>query len=144
MSVASGSLEEASDGMLEPRPFPAAVFERLVRQKVKVVVIDDNEAQLATLKKRFRRLPLVEGKGSDELQLAQANVLDAANVVAAMESEFDNLLIGITCRDMVGDICVIAKSNDMTIANRMRKSGVNEVISPNQLSGERVCDLISV
>ena len=45
-------------------------------------------------------------------------------------------------RYLGGDICVIAKSNDLTIANRMRKAGVNEVISPNQLSGERVCELL--
>ena len=121
----------------------SAVIERLTRQRMQVVVIDDNEEQLAVLKKRFRKLLIVDGKGSDELQLAKANILDAANVVAAMESELDNLLIGITCRDMGGDICVIAKSNDLTIANRMRKAGVTEIISPDQLSGERVCDLIT-
>jgi voltage-gated potassium channel len=124
-------------------PIAAAVIERLIRQRLQVVVIDDNEEHLVSLRKRFRRLLVVEGKGSDELQLAKANVLDARNVVAAMESELDNLLIGITCRDMGGDICVIAKSNDRTIANRMRKAGVNEVISPDQLSGERVCELIA-
>lgn len=124
-------------------PIAAAVIERLMRQRLQVVVIDDNEQQLAALKKRYRRLLVIDGKGSDELQLAKANILDASNVVAAMESELDNLLIGITCRDMGGDICVIAKSNDLTIANRMRKAGVNEVISPNQLSGERVCDLLT-
>lgn len=124
-------------------PIAAAVIERLMRQRSQVVVIDDNEDRIAALKKRFRRLLVVEGKGSDELQLAKANILNARNVVAAMESELDNLLIGITCRDMGGDLCVIAKSNDLTIANRMRKAGVDEVISPHQLSGERVCDLIS-
>ena len=121
----------------------SSVIERLTRQRLQVVVIDDNQEQLAALRKRFRRLLVVEGKGSDELQLANANILDAINVVAAMESELDNLLIAITCRDMGGDICVIAKSNDQTIANRMRKAGVNEVISPNQLSGERVCELLT-
>lgn len=38
----------------------------------------------------------------------------------------------------------IAKSNDLTIANRMRKAGVTEIISPDQLNGERVSDLISI
>ena len=52
-------------------------------------------------------------------------------------------LVGITCRNAGGDIRVIVKSNDLSIANRMRKADVNEVISPNQLSGERVCELIS-
>jgi voltage-gated potassium channel len=124
-------------------PIATAVIERMIRQRLQVVVIDDDLVQLAALTKRFRRLLVVEGKGSDELQLAKANVLNATNVVAAMESELDNLLIGITCRDIGGDICVIAKSNDLTIANRMRKAGVNDVISPDQLGGERVCELIN-
>ncbi|MCH2210109.1 MAG: hypothetical protein MK110_02325 [Fuerstiella sp.] len=40
----------------------------------------------------------IHRQDSDELQLANTNVLKAANVVAAIESEPDNLLIGITCR----------------------------------------------
>jgi len=62
----------------------SSVIERLTRQRLQVVVIDDNQEQLTALKKRFRRLLVVEGKGSDELQLANANILDAVNVVAAM------------------------------------------------------------
>ena len=38
----------------------------------------------------------------------------------------------------------IAKSNDLTIANQMLKAGVTEIISSDQLSGERVSDLISI
>ena len=38
----------------------------------------------------------------------------------------------------------IAKSNDLTIANQMRKAGVTETILPDQLRGERVSDLISI
>lgn len=125
-------------------PIATAVIERMARQRLQIVVVDDDPVRLAALTKRFRRLLVVEGKGSDELQLAKANILHAANVVAAMDSELDNLLIGITCRDIGGDICVIAKSNDLTIANRMRKAGVNEVISPDQLGGERVCELLTV
>ncbi len=38
----------------------------------------------------------------------------------------------------------IAKSNDLTIPNQMRKAGVTEIILPDQLSGERVSNLISI
>ena len=54
----------------------------------------------------------------------------------------DNLLVAITCKDMGHDIAVYAGCNDTSIANRMRKAGVDEVISPFQLSGDRVSELI--
>jgi len=124
-------------------PIAAAVIERLMRRKTPLVVVDDNTERLAVLRKKFRNLLVVEGSGSDELHLASARLLDASNVVAAMDSELDNLLICITCRDLGDHVSVIAKSNDTTISNRMRKAGVSEVISPYQLSGERVVDMIA-
>ena len=119
-----------------------AVIERLARKRADVVVIDADTDALNALKKRFRRLLIVEGEGTNEMNLAKANVLEAGHVVAATESETDNLLIGITCKDMGPNLTVIARSNNISIANRMRKSGIDEVISPSQLGGERVTDLI--
>jgi voltage-gated potassium channel len=119
-----------------------AVIDRLIRKRVDVVVIDSNTEQLAALQKRSRRLLVIEGEGSDEMNLAKANVLEAAYVVAATESELDNLLIGITCKDMGTNVTVIAKSNNLAIGNRMRKAGIDQVISPSQLGGERVTEMI--
>ncbi len=119
-----------------------AVVERLMRKRAEVVMIDSNTEQLAALKEKFRRLQVIEGNPANELNLAKANVLNAAHVVAATESEVDNLLIGITCKDVGEGISVIAESNDLSIANRMRKSGIDEVISPSQLGGDRVTELI--
>ena len=77
-----------------------------------------------------------------ELTLAEANILNARSVVAAMSSEVDNLLVSITCKDMGHDIHVYARSNDVSIGNRMRKAGVDEVISPSRIGGTRVAELI--
>lgn len=119
-----------------------AVIERLMPKRVPIVLIDDDSASIEALKRRFRKLLVVEGKGTSELALAQANITEAKNIVAATESEVDNLLIGITCKDLDSNVTVIAHSNDISIANRMRKAGFDEVISPIQLCGERVADLI--
>ena len=120
-----------------------AVIERLMKQRVQVVVVDADASKLEQLKRRFRKLMTVEGHPTDELVLAQANILNAGNVVAATDSEIDNLLISITCKDMGREIRVFARSNDFTIANRMRKANVDEVISPCQLCGDRIAELIS-
>ncbi|HAY81288.1 MAG TPA: hypothetical protein DCY79_15905 [Planctomycetaceae bacterium] len=119
-----------------------AVIDRLARKRQSIVVIDDDLAVLEDLKSQYRRIFYVEGKPTDELTLAEANILAAQHVVIALDSEIDNLLVAITCRDLGGDIAIHAECTDMTIANRMRKAGVNDVISPPQLCGEAMSALI--
>lgn len=119
-----------------------AVIERLARKRANVVVIDVDAGRLEEFRRKFRTVQTIEGDATNELNLAKANIVEAKHVVAAMESELDNLLIGITCKDMGDGISVIARSNNPAIANRMRKAGIDEVISPNQLGGERATELI--
>ena len=123
-------------------PMAAALIERLVRKRIPVVLVDDDEAQLEKLQRRFRRLHVVLGNPTNELILAEANVLSASVVVAARSSEVDNLLVGITCKDIGEDVRVYARSNDPLLGNRMRKAGIDEVISPSQLCGDHVASLI--
>lgn len=120
-----------------------AIIERLVRARIPVVLVDADSARLTELKRRFRRLLTVEGNPTDELVLCKANILTAQHVVAATDSEIDNLLISITCKDMGQGVRVIARSNDFTVSNRMRKAQVDEVISPCQICGDRIADLIT-
>lgn len=119
-----------------------AVIERLARNRTQVVVIDTDGGRLGELKKKFRRIEVIEGDATSELNLAKANILSAKHVVAAMDSAVDNLLIGITCKDVGNNVSVIARSNDTAISNRMRKAGIDEVISPSQLGGQRATELI--
>lgn len=119
-----------------------AVIERLAAKRSQVVVIDSDGVRLGELKKKFRRIEVIEGDATNELNLAKANILTAKHVVAAMDSAVDNLLIGITCKDVGDNVSVIARSNESAISNRMRKAGIDEVISPSQLGGQRATDLI--
>lgn len=118
------------------------VIERLSRQGTQLVLIDEDQDQLDSMKKRFRKLQVVCGSPVSELVLARANILLAKNVVAATESDLSNLLIGITCRDLGEHLNVIAESNDLGIANRMRKSGINEVISPFELGSQEIASCV--
>jgi voltage-gated potassium channel len=119
-----------------------AVVERLMRKRASVVVIDSNAEQLAAMKHRFRNLYVVDGDATSELILAEAGLLSAKHVVAALDCDVDNLMIAITCKDMGRDIGVFARSNDTAVANRMRKAGVDEVVSPSQICGDRFAELV--
>ena len=125
-------------------PTAEAVIERLLKKRREVVVISDDAERLQDMRQRWRKLLCVEGEATNELTLAEANILNASHVVAALESEMDNLLVAITCKDMGEQIKVLAQSNDYTIANRMRKARVDEVVSAGQIVGDYVADVILV
>ena len=125
------------------QPMAHVLIERLMRKRVPVVLVDEDPAAIQSLKKRFRRLHTVEGNPTNEMTLAEANLLNAKTVVAALETEVDNLLVGITCKDLGKDVVVYAKSNDPILGNRMRKSGIDHVISPAQLCGDHMAGMIT-
>lgn len=115
-------------------------LEMLLRKEVPVVLIDDNESQLKKIRARYPDLPVIELPATDEMALANANVLDAKCVIAAVDSDFDNLMISMTCKDLGTNVRVIARSDDMQVASRMMKLGVEKVICPFQLSGEHAAE----
>lgn len=119
-----------------------AVIERLIEKRTPVVLIEKNQERLEDLRRLYPKLLTIHGSATNELTLAEANVLEAKHVVAAMDSEIDNLLVAITCKDMGHEIEVFARCNDTTIANRMRKAEVDEVISPSRIGGTRIAELI--
>lgn len=113
----------------------------LVDAKQSVVVVDSDLDALEILQSRFRTITTLPNSAVGELALANANVLDAGCVVAAMESDFDNLLIAMTCKDIDPDMRVIARSEDVEVASRMSKVGVDSVICPHYISGEQAAKL---
>ncbi len=77
-----------------------AVIEKVVRDKKPLVVVDDQPEGIERIKRRFQTPKIVTGRGTNELKLAEANVFEADTVIAAMESDIDNLLVGIACKDL--------------------------------------------
>ena len=118
-----------------------AVVEQLAEAGRPVVLVDTEEESLKHFREYYDVLT-VSGSGTDELTLAEAGILDAGSVVVATDCEMSNLLIAISCKDLCGEIRVFAVCNDPTIANRMRKAGVDEVLSPPRVCGERTAAAI--
>lgn len=118
------------------------VLDMLVRAKEDIVVVDSDTAELRQIKDRYPNVVTIDAPATDEIALADANVLDAKCIVAVLDSDFDNLMIGMTCKDLGTDIKVIARSDDFQVASRMSKIGVDNVICPFQLSGEKAASLV--
>jgi voltage-gated potassium channel len=119
------------------------ILDELTRKRVAVVVVDDSESELEIIRHRYPTVPVIEASAVDEMALFDAGVLNAQSIVAALPSDFDNLLIAMTCKDLGTDIQVVARTDDLRIAGRMLKVGVEHVICPYQLSGEHAANMIT-
>ena len=75
--------------------------------------------------------------------MADANALAAAYLVAAAESDFDNLLITITGKSLGTKIQVISCAQSTELASRMFKVGADEVICPLVLGGQHAAKMIA-
>ncbi|MFT5301324.1 MAG: voltage-gated potassium channel [Mariniblastus sp.] len=111
------------------------VLDILSRKQTDVVLIDNDVEQLKIIRRRYPDLPIIESSAIDEMSLANANILEAACVIASLDSDFDNLMIAMTCKDLGTDVKIIARSDDMHVASRLMKLGVDKVICPFQISG---------
>jgi voltage-gated potassium channel len=116
------------------------VLEIMVRKQANVVMVDNDAEALKSIRLRHPDLAIIESSAIDEMALANANILEAQCVIAALDSDFDNLMIAMTCKDLGTDVQVIARSDDMQVASRMMKIGVDKVICPFQISGEHAAE----
>lgn len=115
-----------------------SVAVKLIESGQSVVIIDTDEQLLNSVVDRLGTVLTVHGNPTDELTLADAGLISAKYVVAATNSDIDNLLIAFTSKEIGGSVVVIAKCEDFSVGNRMRKAGVDAIVNPNEVAGKQI------
>lgn len=118
------------------------LIQQLKSQGKEIAVIVMEPAEVTLIKQFFPDVPLIESDPKSEMAMIDANVLNAAHLVAATESDFDNLLIVITGKGLGTDVKVISLAKSTELASRMMKVGADEVVCPLVIGGEHVASLI--
>lgn len=122
--------------------FARAILESLYLSRHSIVVLCNDPVNSELIRTKFPAVPIIEESPTDELALARANLATSSFVVAATDSDVDNFLISMTCKDFNPNLVVYAFSIDGDFSGRMAKLGVDEVISPYRLGSSRVVELI--
>ena len=65
--------------------------DQLVREECPVVFVSESEFEIQYMRRMFPDVPVIEQDPTSELALADANVLNARTVVAALQSDVANL-----------------------------------------------------
>ena len=118
--------------------FVEMVLRQLLFEDQKVVFLASDQDQIKKISKKFAGVPVIEGTPLDEDSLLAASIANASNLVAVMDSEHDNLLISMTAKELNEDLNVMAKADSDPVATRMRRCGIDGVISPLRLGANSI------
>ena len=103
-----------------------------------VVVIDRDPERLATVPHLF-----VQGDVTDDATLEEAGIVRAATLVAALETDADNLYVTLSSRAIRPDLQIIARARNESSEPKLIRAGADRVVNPQQLGGDRMAALVT-
>jgi voltage-gated potassium channel len=112
------------------------VAEELARHGVAFVIVEVNED--AVRDRITRGEDVILGDATDERVLDQAGISRAKGLVAALESDADNLYVTLTARELNPNIRIVARTSDETAAARLKRAGANRTIAPTMIGGREM------
>ncbi|MBN1993798.1 MAG: potassium channel protein [Anaerolineae bacterium] len=106
-----------------------------------IIVIDINEETV----ERCRQMGFLAilGNAADEHILDEAGIDRARSLVAAANSDAENVFIVLTAKSLNPNLQIISRCNSEPSIPKLEKAGVNTVISPHAIAGRRIAQLLT-
>lgn len=105
------------------------------------VVVDNDPEKLARLEQSGHLY--VSGDATEEHVLEDAGLDAATAVVAAVNSDADNVLITLTAKGLSPGTQVIARTKADENEGKLRRAGADRVIAPTTIGGRRIAQLLT-
>ena len=110
----------------------------LVSAGRQVVVIDRDLDRLAVVP-----YASVHGDVTDDETLRQAGIERAATLVAAIDTDADNLYVTVAGKSMRPDLQIIARARNESSEPKLLRAGADRVVNPQQLGGDRMASFVT-
>jgi len=108
----------------------------LMRRKQAFVVIEQNEAMRDELLED--NLLHIIGDGTQDEALFDAGITRAIGLVAALNSDSDNVMTVLSAREINPNLFIVARAADASTESKLRRAGANRVVSPYVIGGHRM------
>jgi voltage-gated potassium channel len=118
----------------------SVVARSLMDEGVPFVVIDSCEECRAAAEEAGWLF--VHGDATSEDVLLQAGVERAKGLVAAVDTDADNLFVVLTARMLNPDLFIVARSTSLASERKILGSGADRVITPNVIGGRRMAAML--
>lgn len=110
-----------------------AIARYVSRAGEQVVVIDRDPGRLADLP-----YATVQGDVTNDAVLLQAGIEHARVLVAALETDADNLYVVLSGRTLRPDLVIIARARTESSEPKLQRAGADHVVNPQRLGGNRM------
>ena len=115
------------------------IADELAEAGVACVVLDFNPDVIA--RARETGVPYVEGSGTEDEDLKQAGLLRARGLIAASDSDVDNLYITLSARAARPDLTIVARASDGDAEKKLLLAGADRVVQPYSTAGTEMAKL---
>ena len=104
------------------------------------VVVDNNPETIARLKDKAYLF--VEGNASEDEVLKRARIEHAAGLVAASDSDPDNVLITLSARMLNPELFIVSRASTDSVLEKLYKAGANRVVSPYKSAAQKMTTML--
>ncbi len=115
------------------------IGEELAEAGVRYVVLDFNPDVIGYA--REHGIPVVEGRGTEDEDLERAGLSRASGILAASDSDSDNLYIVLSARSARSDVTIVARAADEEAEKKLRLAGADRVVQPYSAAGIEMAKL---
>jgi voltage-gated potassium channel len=88
------------------------------------------------------KVPYVEGTGTRDDDLENVGLAHARGLVAAGDSDVDNLYIVVSARAARPDLFIVARASTEDAARKMWRAGADRVVQPYSAAGQEMAKLV--
>jgi voltage-gated potassium channel len=117
----------------------SVVCESLAEHGRPFVVVDRDEARMAEATERGWLH--VTGDATDEQTLQEAGVARAKTLIAALDTDADNVFVSLTARGLKPDLFIVARSSSVASEGKLVRGGADRVITPDAIGGRRMANM---
>lgn len=107
--------------------------------KAPFVVIDNDHEQIALCTEDGHLC--VEGDATEDEVLESVGLERARGLIAALDSDADNIFVVLTARQLSKELLVVARADREESEPKLRKAGADRVLTPAVIGGRRMASL---
>ncbi len=116
------------------------VAQELKAEGIPFVVIDLNPEKIADV--TASGYLALQGNAASEANLKEAGIDRARGLVAAANSDAENVFIVLTARSMLKDLFIVARANFEESESKLLRAGANRLILPYRITGRRMVTML--
>jgi voltage-gated potassium channel len=110
-------------------------------RRINLVVVERDAARLDKLEER--KMNHIAGEATDEENLLRAGIKRAKGLVAALQTDADNVFVTLTARQLNPNLFIVARAGAEKTESKLLAAGANKVVSPYRMGGHRIAQIIS-